>query len=149
REEDIASGFNSFNVSLFMLIAFSFVPAAWMAYIVREKETKCKHQQVVSGVGLEAYWLSSFLWDYVSLVPPVAFTLIVLAAADVTALISGENGVATFLLFLLFGFSMPCYTYLWSFLFTNYSKAQNAFLFHNWITGLILPIATTIMSLFE
>lgn len=62
--------------------------------------------KVVSGVGLEAYWLSSFLWDYVSLMPPVAFTLIVLAAADVTALISGENGVATFLLFLLFGFSM-------------------------------------------
>ncbi|CAM9216451.1 unnamed protein product [Ectocarpus fasciculatus] len=149
REEDIDSGFNSFNVSLFMLIAFSFVPAAWMAYIVREKETKCKHQQVVSGVGLEAYWLSSYLWDYVSLIPPVAFTLIVLAAADVTALISGENGVATFLLFLLFGFSMPCYTYLWSFMFKNYSKAQNAFLFHNWITGLILPIATTIMSLFE
>ena len=29
-----------------MLIAFSFVPAAWVAYIVREKETKCKHQQV-------------------------------------------------------------------------------------------------------
>lgn len=45
--------------------------------------------------------------------------------------------------------NQPCYTYLWSFLFKNYSKAQNAFLFHNWITGLILPIATTIMSLFE
>lgn len=43
----------------------------------------------------------------------------------------------------------PCYTYLWSFLFKSYSSAQNAFLFHNWITGLILPIATTIMSLFE
>ncbi|CAN0195773.1 unnamed protein product, partial [Hapterophycus canaliculatus] len=48
-EEDIDSGFNSFNVSLFMLIAFSFVPAAWMAFIVREKETKCKHQQVRGG----------------------------------------------------------------------------------------------------
>ncbi|CAN0478957.1 unnamed protein product, partial [Scytosiphon promiscuus] len=59
-----------------------------------------KPEQVVSGVGLEAYWLSSYAWDFVSLVPPVAFTLIVLAAADVTALISGEAGVATFLLFL-------------------------------------------------
>ena len=42
----------------------------------------------------------------------------------------------------------PCYTYLWSFAFTSYSSAQNAFLFHNWITGLILPIATTIMAIF-
>ncbi|CAN0021601.1 unnamed protein product [Pylaiella littoralis] len=148
-EKDLGSGFDSFNVSLFILIAFSFVPAAWMAFIVREKETKAKHQQVVSGVGLEAYWLSSYLWDFVSIIPPVAFTLIVLAAADVTALIEGENGVATFLLFLLFSISMPCYTYLWSFAFRNYSTAQNAFLFHNWIVGLILPIATTIMSFFE
>ncbi len=61
---------------------------------------------MVSGVGLEAYWLSSYLWDFVSLVPPMAFTLIVLATADVTALISGEAGVATFLLFLLYGVSM-------------------------------------------
>ncbi|CAN0390082.1 unnamed protein product, partial [Hapterophycus canaliculatus] len=105
--------------------------------------------KVVSGVGLEAYWLSSYAWDFVSLVPPVAFTLIVLAAADVTALMSGEAGVATFLLFLLYGLSMPCYTYLWSFAFKNYSTAQNAFLFHNWVMGLILPIATTIMSFFE
>lgn len=63
-------------------------------------------RKVVSGVGLEAYWLSSFLWDFASLIPPMAFTLIVLAAADVTALISGEAGVATFLLLLLYGISM-------------------------------------------
>lgn len=62
--------------------------------------------QVVSGVSLKAYWLSSYVWDFVSLAPPVFFTLIVLAAADVTALISGEAGVATCLLFLLYGLSM-------------------------------------------
>ncbi|CAM9216529.1 unnamed protein product, partial [Ectocarpus fasciculatus] len=148
-QNNIDSGFDSFNVTFYILIAFSFVPAAWMAYIVREKETKCKHQQVVSGVGLEAYWLSSYLWDFVSLIPPMAFTLIILAAADVDTLISGEAGATTFLLFLLYGTSMPVYTYLWSFAFKNYSTAQNTFLFHNWITGLILPIATTIMSFFE
>eukprot|EP00903_Cladosiphon_okamuranus_P016293 g15025.t1 len=147
-EDDISSGFDLFNASLFILIAFRVVPAEWMAFIVREKETKCKHQQVVSGVGLEAYWLSSYPWDFLSLIPPVTFILIVLAAADVTAIISGENGVAVFLLFLLFGISIPSYTYLWSFAFKSYSAAQNALLFHNWMTGLILPIATTIMSLF-
>ncbi|CAB1115344.1 ABC [Ectocarpus sp. CCAP 1310/34] len=148
-QNNFDSGVDSFNVTFYILIAFSFVPAAWMAYIVREKETKCKHQQVVSGVGLEAYWLSSYLWDFVSLMPPMAFTLIILAAADVGTLISGEAGATTFLLFLLYGTSMPCYTYLWSFAFKNYSTAQNAFLFHNWITGLILPIATSIMAFFD
>ncbi|CAN0206589.1 unnamed protein product, partial [Ectocarpus sp. 12 AP-2014] len=42
-QNNIDSGVDSFNVTFYMLIAFSFVPAAWMAYIVREKETKCKH----------------------------------------------------------------------------------------------------------
>ena len=43
----------------------------------------------------------------------------------------------------------PSYTYLWSFAFKGYSTAQNTFLFHNLIVGLIAPIAVTIMSLFE
>ena len=30
---------------LFVLMAFAFVPTAWIAYIVREKGTKCKYQQ--------------------------------------------------------------------------------------------------------
>lgn len=47
-QDGLDSGIDSFNVSFYALIAFSFIPAAWMAYIVREKETKCKHQQVMS-----------------------------------------------------------------------------------------------------
>lgn len=57
-------------------------------------------------MGIEAYWLSSYLWDFVSLIPPVGFTLIVLAAADVKALINGEAGGAIVLLFVLYGLSM-------------------------------------------
>ena len=46
-------------------------------------------------------------------------------------------------------YAQPSYTYLWSFLFKSYSVAQNTFLLHNFITGLILPLATTIMGLFN
>ena len=42
----IIEGIDSFSVILFILIAFIFSPASWIAYIVREKESKCKHQQV-------------------------------------------------------------------------------------------------------
>lgn len=60
---------------------------------------------MVSGVGLNAFWISSYLWDVTSLIPAVAFTLIVLAAADVEALMDGEAASATVLLFVMFGFS--------------------------------------------
>lgn len=33
-------------IILFTVMAFSFVPAGWIMYIVREKDTNCKHQQV-------------------------------------------------------------------------------------------------------
>ena len=62
--------------------------------------------QVVSGVGLNAFWISSYLWDVMSLIPSAAFTLIALAAADVDEFMDGEAAEATVLLFVLFGFSM-------------------------------------------
>lgn len=158
------------------------------------------------------------MWDVLSYVIPAGFTLVVLAAADVDALITGEAATATILLFVLHGLSMvrifpfcliqtpsakmcrigyrlvvvgttttlycrskmcaifakdsvspplphhrtyppcchdgnpklqPSYTYLMSFFFKSYSTAQNTFLFHNFIMGLIVPIAVTVMGFFE
>lgn len=57
-QKDIAAGFDSLTATLFILIAFSFVPAAWITYVVREKETKCKHQQV-NGVACVAWTITS------------------------------------------------------------------------------------------
>ena len=48
---------------------------------------------------------------WASLVPAVAFTLIVLAAADVEVLMEGEAAIATVLLFVMFGFSAVRFTY--------------------------------------
>lgn len=63
-------------------------------------------EQVVSGVGLDAYWLSSYLWDAGFMILLVGFTLVVLAASDVEALMDGEAVGATFLLFLMYSISM-------------------------------------------
>lgn len=37
---------DSFTVTVFIMMGFSFVSAAWIAYVVRERENKCKNQQV-------------------------------------------------------------------------------------------------------
>lgn len=57
-------------------------------------------------MSLDAYWVSSYIWDFVSLIIPVGFTLIVLAVADVEALMEGTAAGVTILLFLLYGLSM-------------------------------------------
>lgn len=61
---------------------------------------------MVSGIGLDAYWLSSYLWDAGSNVLLVGFTLVVLAASDVKALMNGEAAGATVLLFFMYSISM-------------------------------------------
>ena len=46
EEESFVDATQTFFIILFTIMAFAFVPAAWIMYIVREKDTKCKHQQV-------------------------------------------------------------------------------------------------------
>lgn len=44
--EDEDDFVKTFYILIFTLLAFSFVSAGWMMYIVREKDTKCMYQQV-------------------------------------------------------------------------------------------------------
>jgi hypothetical protein len=62
KEDVISSNFNVTILSLFLLIAIAVAPASFATHIVREREVKAKHQQIVSGVSFPVYWLSNWLW---------------------------------------------------------------------------------------
>ncbi len=47
--------FNSVWVCLLFLQALIFIPATYVVYIVIERESKAKHQQLISGVSISAY----------------------------------------------------------------------------------------------
>ena len=57
--------FSNVIAVLFIVIAFSFVPGSIVSFVVKEREAahNCKHQQLISGVSIAGYWVSSFLWD--------------------------------------------------------------------------------------
>jgi len=51
-------------------LGLSFIPASIIAFVVKEKQVCMKHQQLVSGVSLSAYWLSHFITDFLrNLIP--------------------------------------------------------------------------------
>ena len=77
----------SFTTSLFCLIAFAFIPAAIVAYIVAEKETNVKHQQLVSGTSLTCYWLSNYIFDLTCYLVPCGCALALLQIFDVKSFI--------------------------------------------------------------
>lgn len=56
------------GIALVIMIAFCFVPAGCVVYIVHERVTREKRLQYTCGVGVFLYWLTAFLWDWVSTV---------------------------------------------------------------------------------
>jgi hypothetical protein len=67
QETSLTDSYNQDLVVTFTMIAIPFIAASFATFVVREREVKSKHLQLVSGVGIPSYWIATWLWDYVSL----------------------------------------------------------------------------------
>ena len=122
------------------MLAAPCIPAAFATFVVRERETRSKEQQMVSGVSIPAYWLSTWVWDNLSYQPTVWMIVILLLLFPkmeaFTA--SGEALGCVIGLLILFGSAVSGFSYILSFAFCESSSAQVGLLFVNFILGLIL-----------
>ena len=53
-------------ISIFIIVAMSFVPASFVVFLVYERSTKAKHLQFVTGINPVMYWIGNYVWDMVS-----------------------------------------------------------------------------------
>jgi ATP-binding cassette subfamily A (ABC1) protein 3 len=94
-------------LGILISIGFAFIPANFASWVVKERSTKAKHQQLISGmwcgwsckrktqskhnllpgVNTFAYWGSNFIWDTANFLVPGILCLIVLAIFDLKELI--------------------------------------------------------------
>eukprot|EP00743_Colponemidia_sp_Colp-15_P004647 GILK01005008.1.p1 GENE.GILK01005008.1~~GILK01005008.1.p1 ORF type:complete len:2608 (-),score=498.63 GILK01005008.1:139-7962(-) len=146
-EQQVSQSFSAFAAATIIMIAYCFIPAAVVAYIVRERETNVKHQHFISGVSANAYWLSHYVWDVVKYMCPFLLSLLVIYLFDIGEYVAGDAFGALTLLFFLFGTSMVSFTYLGSYLFKHYSGAQNATLMLNFVAGLILMLVAFVLRI--
>ena len=65
RQDIVLSGVLSFFIALGIVIGFAFVSAFYASFLVYERENNVKHQQLISGVSINAYWISTLVWDVV------------------------------------------------------------------------------------
>ena len=156
RQSVIVGGYQTDTVVTFLLLAVPFVPAAIATWIVREREVKAKHQQIVSGVGIVAYWLSTFLWDQMTYMMTLFLFVIVICGpvfGDDTGVLGGngayEEQRQLFGLLYLFGFAMTGLTYVMSFAFISPATAQIVMIFFVFITGLVLSIIGIVLRILE
>lgn len=61
-----------FQVAFSLGFSMAFVSAFFIIFYVKERVSKAKHLQIVSGVEVLTFWLSSFVWDlFFFLIPAV------------------------------------------------------------------------------
>ena len=52
-----------FSYLLCTVIPYCYIPGAFVVFLVRERISKAKHLQLVSGVSIFSYWLANYLYD--------------------------------------------------------------------------------------
>lgn len=140
---------DAFEVAVVVTMAFSFIPASFAVAIVKEREVKAKHQQLISGVSVLSYWASTYLWDFISFLFPSSFAILLFFIFGLDQFIGRESFFSTVLIFLGYGSSIASSTYCLTFFFSEHSMAQNAVLLVHFFTGIILMVISFIMGFIE
>ncbi|KAK6149139.1 hypothetical protein DH2020_016664 [Rehmannia glutinosa] len=140
---------DAFKVAVVVTIAFSFVPASFAVAIVKEREVKAKHQQLISGVSVLSYWASTYFWDFISFLFPSSIAIFLFCIFGLDQFIGRDSLFSTVLMFLGYGLSIASSTYCLTFFFSEHSMAQNVVLLIHFFTGLILMAISFIMGIIE
>ncbi|KAK4797503.1 hypothetical protein SAY86_029829 [Trapa natans] len=140
---------DAFSTAIIVNIAFSFIPASFAVLIVKEREVKAKHQQLISGVSVLSYWTSTFIWDFISFLFPSSFAIILFYIFGLDQFVGASRILPTILMFLEYGLAVASFTYCLTFFFTDHTMAQNVVLLIHVFSGLVLMIISFIMGLIQ
>lgn len=135
----------SFLVAIIFSIALSYKYGSSIYQVVKERESNCKHLQIISGMGLAPFWIGNFLFDFTCFLLFTIFSLSMCKAFDLSQLIGTNIAFSTTVaVFLLYGVSQQIFTYICSFLFKDHSNAQSMFYFFNFMFGAMMPVVVLV-----
>ncbi|RHY28486.1 hypothetical protein DYB32_005940 [Aphanomyces invadans] len=150
--------FISFATSICVVLAFCFFSASIVPYLVSEKHPthNSKHQQLVSGVSLPAFWLANFAWDMLVFSVPCVFALITIYLFDITPFTgnacptcAGTPFAGIVALLVLLGFALISLCYCLSYLFTDASGSQTMIIMINMILGVVLMTVSIVLDIVQ
>ena len=81
RQKTIITSYFNFAAAIIIVLAFAFIPASYVVFVVKEREGVRgdggpKHQQLLSGVSIPAYWLSTWAFDNITYLLPGALAVL-------------------------------------------------------------------------
>ena len=136
--------------AVFILIPFTFIPSQFVSFIVREKETKAKHLQMVSGAHMGAYWAANYAFDLLAFCGTELLAMITFWIFNRTEFIGdAETAGASVCLFFFYGMSVIPASYIMSLFFEKHTTAQNVSMIVMFFFGFLLVLASQILAATE
>jgi hypothetical protein len=135
------------GISLTILCAYSFIPAGFVVYIVREQITQEKRLQYVCGIKPFLYWFSSFIWDFVYYLIIIGITIGVISAFGETAYTANAKNFGSLsLLLILFAWSSLPMSYVLSRFFKDVGSAYMMVFCFTLFSGIASCVAVFLLS---
>ena len=92
----------SFNIGFAMAIVASF----FVIDYIKERSTKAKLLQFVSGINVVLYWLTAFLWDFLVFIVIAAFMTATIGVFQEDGYSTSKQLSVVYLILVMFGFSI-------------------------------------------
>ncbi|XP_072542326.1 glucosylceramide transporter ABCA12 [Salminus brasiliensis] len=144
-EDAMVRGLVNVLVALCVLTGYSIMTASFVIYEVQEHHTGSKRLQHISGISEPFYWTINFFYDMALYMIPVLFSVIMIAAFQLTAFTGRQNLGAVTLLLVLFGFASFPWMYLLSAMFKDAEMAFISYVCINLFISVNTIISTAII----
>ncbi|XP_055711669.1 phospholipid-transporting ATPase ABCA3 isoform X3 [Phlebotomus papatasi] len=106
-----------FQLAVNITFAMAFVASFFIMFYIKERISRAKLLQFVSGVNVYIFWFTSLIWDYFIFLITACLMIATLAAFQEEGWATGPELGRVYLLLAFFGFAVLPIIYLFSFIF--------------------------------
>eukprot|EP01083_Nonionella_stella_P227102 806033_1 len=136
--------------ALFVLLPFCYLPASFTSFIVRERSSKAKHIQLVSGMNKTVYWVATYIWDMANYLFVLLCTMGIFEAYGNSEFVgSFDVFMGTFSLMFAAGFAMMSKAYLLTFMFESDLVSQVSIAVINSVFGFGLCVFSFVLDMID
>eukprot|EP01083_Nonionella_stella_P193083 713449_1 len=146
NEKAISDSVSGVFASIFLMIAFAFVPVGAVYNVVMDRTQLTKHQQFVSGISFISYWIGTFVADFMSAIPAMVLVYVMVHAFEIDVYTAADAQLPFVLILVLFTLSILPFTYVLSYLFSAPDRAQTVIGTIYLMLGMILFIVSFVLS---
>lgn len=137
------------GLAFVFLMAFTFVPAGFLIYPLKQRFREEKRLQYLSGVGPLLYWSACFFFDMLTLFIPVSLSALIIAIFDLPMYMYGHNFVAILIILYLYGWAATPLMYIAEKFLNEASMASMMMYCVSIFIGFNTSVCVTVLFLFQ